>query len=450
MSAGRDPFYVGSNTDYKKALWFRKMWDRFGRPGLHLRGLHYILQREGKILRPDGQVYINTTACWSYLDHAFTLARYLGHIPFGELQDNKSPGVSDKFLDESCPYEIPESVIVKDNIYGVNFSPHINWNDSKELMEMEASRILDEVFMSVSYDPMQWHPYYLSVWSEKRFTEIEDACWGKANYVPNIGVATIEQTHKEIERIREFGKPAIVFYLSDFDPKGRDMPISVSRVLEAYSKNVGPRVRLISLAITPEQVLEYQLPRSPIKRGTPETTGVGAKAYNTLREVFQNVHGEGAVEMDSFVSLYPGELERLIEEALDPWLDHDLEKKLHEAQKNLKRKVEERIRERFLECSEELEEVRERLGVKIGQLAKIHDETIEDLDLNEDMKEFREILDSLNIDFDVGGIELEDGCAPGEERDWLLDTSRNYLDQIEAYKKYDMRYQEPNDSKRKN
>ncbi len=440
MSPGRDPLYVGSEMDYAKARWFRAMWDEYGRPGLHLRGLHYIVQQVGGIERPDGQAYVNTDACWSYLKDAFGLARKLREVGYGVVRDKRSPP-GEIWADSSLEYD-PEAVDVElwTGVDGVEYAPEINWDSVGDFASRRGRQVADEVLAAVFYDVRRFQPFYLSVWSEKDFDEIREVCEGVANYVPNIGQASDEHVNKDLERIREFGKPAVIFYLSDFDPKGMDMPISVSRHFETFADEGMPRIRLVRLAITPEQVVEHQIPRSPIKRGKPATTGAGARAYDAIRDVFQATFGEGAVELDAVVGLYPEVLRGWVGEALRPWVDRDLQSRVDEVIGEARREIGRRVRDDILAREDELEELRSTLAGKIGRLAEVHEETVEELELQADVDALRELLDAIDPDLGLD-LEFPDGQADGEEREWLLDTDRGYAEQLRAYKGYDMRYQ---------
>lgn len=449
MSPGRDPFYIGSEMDYVKANWFREMWDQYGYIGQHLRGFHYTLQAFAgpdilhplprAIRRPDGQLYLNTDACWSYLKDVFSVARFLGTIGFGVVKDKRSP-FGEIWQDESYDYE-PFPTVLEDGVLGVEYAPEINWESVEDLAEREAKKQTEVLFAATHYDPRRYQPYYLSVWSEKDLDEIRAACRGLANFVPNVGGATYENAMKDLRRIRAFGKPAIIFYLSDFDPKGMDMPISISRFFEVNNGDGTPRIRLVRLGVTPEQVLEHQIPRSPIKRGKAETTGTGAKAYNTIRDIFQAVYGEGAVELDALTAQqHRGTLRRWIRDALRPWIDWDLQEKVQAAIQDMREEAQRRIHDVITEKEDELGELRGTLAARIEELARVHQEAVRSLGLDEQMAQLHEILNAISPDLDIE-IEMPEGEADGEEREWLLDTDREYGEQITAYKSYDMRYE---------
>jgi hypothetical protein len=63
-------------------------------------------------------------------------------------------------------------------------------------------------------------------------------------------------------------------------------------------------IRLHRLLLNREHVDHYKLPRTPIKESERRA---GA---------FESIHGAGAVELDALEALYPGELDRIVREAL--------------------------------------------------------------------------------------------------------------------------------------
>src|SRR5262249_15080094 len=80
-----------------------------------------------------------------------------------------------------------------------------------------------------------------------------------------------------------------------------------------------PDVKLTPLALTAEQVRDYQLPRIPIK------------AEDRRKAGFEQRHGQGAVELDALEALHPGELERIIRRSVAPYRDTSLAGRLADA-----------------------------------------------------------------------------------------------------------------------
>jgi hypothetical protein len=105
-----------------------------------------------------------------------------------------------------------------------------------------------------------------------------------------------------------------IWYISDFDPAGDSMPVSVVRQIEYYRDDYAPRARikLTPLALRRDQVVSYRLPRTPIKESDLRRYG------------FEERYGEGAVELDALEALFPGELATMLREAAVPYVDFSL------------------------------------------------------------------------------------------------------------------------------
>jgi len=95
-------------------------------------------------------------------------------------------------------------------------------------------------------------------------------------------------------------RPAVLLYAGDFDPSGED-------IIRDFIERVGYFDDVRRVALTPEQVTEYNLPPLP------------GKATDTRAAGFVARHGRlMQVELDA---LPPDELRRLYTEALAPFLD---------------------------------------------------------------------------------------------------------------------------------
>src|SRR6516165_6100325 len=63
------------------------------------------------------------------------------------------------------------------------------------------------------------------------------------------------------------GRPLVMFTLSDCDPAGRQMSVSIGRKLQAFRDLFFPKLRfeVVPVALTVEQVRELRLPSTPLK-----------------------------------------------------------------------------------------------------------------------------------------------------------------------------------------
>jgi hypothetical protein len=127
------------------------------------------------------------------------------------------------------------------------------------------------------------------------------------------GVGELSQIHCAWHVHRALGhrKKARILYISDFDPSGARMPISVARKIEHILRRDDHDldIRLDPIVLTSEQVARYALPRIPIKDS------------DRSKRDFENRFGEGAVELDALEALHPGELARIVAGEIDFYRD---------------------------------------------------------------------------------------------------------------------------------
>jgi hypothetical protein len=126
-------------------------------------------------------------------------------------------------------------------------------------------------------------------------------------FVAGLGELSATHCAWHIERVLAHRKRTRILYISDHDPAGEIMPVSVARKIEFLLRRDGHDldVRLEPLVLTREQVEAYALPRIPIKDS------------DVRKGHFEERHGEGAVELDALEALHPGELARVVEAAID-------------------------------------------------------------------------------------------------------------------------------------
>ena len=116
-------------------------------------------------------------------------------------------------------------------------------------------------------------------------------------------------------------RPAVVLYFSDFDPSGWQMPVSVSRKLQALRTLRHPDlcIAVHRVALTLDQVRELNLPSTPLK----ETE----KRADKWRESM----GHEQTEIDALAALRPEELTRIALDALKPFFDFTLDERCERA-----------------------------------------------------------------------------------------------------------------------
>jgi hypothetical protein len=163
-------------------------------------------------------------------------------------------------------------------------------------------------------------PYHVEIWCEKSTMRdiLEDVgnAYGVTR-VYSLGEISLTACVKLIlDRIARNGnRPVRLLYLSDFDPAGRSIPVAAARKVEWILRKSNPDIdlQLIPILLDHDQCVHYRLPRTPLKADE------GRADEWTLR------FGEGGTELDALEALHPGELRRIVTEALDRYHDHDLQ-----------------------------------------------------------------------------------------------------------------------------
>jgi len=267
--------------------------------------------------------------------------------------------------------------------------------------------------------------YLLEVWCEK--STVNDVLiplcqrYGM-NLVTGLGELSMTACLWLVERTKRLNKPARIFYISDFDPAGQSMPVAASRKIEHFIQDIGSPdldIKLIPIALSHEQCVEYKLPRTPIKESERRAAG------------FEQRFGAGATELDALESLYPDELRKIIERWVLRYFDTDLDCAISEARRAIREHLDD-IREEVIEkysdhinrITERFDELNEEYKPKIQEIS----ESIEmlwqaiqnDLDAN--------IPDIRLYEMPRAGIATEEGA--------LFDSLRTYDEQLAAYKTF--------------
>ena len=266
--------------------------------------------------------------------------------------------------------------------------------------------------------------YHVELWCEK--TTINDILlplcesYG-AVLQTGAGELSITATAALAKRIASCGKPTRIFYLSDFDPAGQSMPVAIARKLEYFVRNTGIEgdIRLFPLVLTAEQVEAYNLPRTPIKPS------------ERRKAAFERQHGEDAVELDALEALRPGELQRLVREAIERYYDTDLNYQTQQQRMQIEQDLFQLSQDVLDRYAAEIDTVR-------AELAKIV------ADLRPRMDAYREHLYDL---WQAIRSDLQERCPDpadyprpsgkvAQEDEGLYNSTRDYLHQLAVYKRF--------------
>ena len=289
LTPQNDPFYAGLSYRKQQAEWFGKLWNRFDfSHGIHIRRIHYRLISESEdgepVLKPDGELYLNTTNDWILLNRAALAARYLGVVPSTAFVDrrNDEPRIYAPEFGKSTPWIWVEEGYVRQPSVEVHsgYFPHLPSFDMEGLYTDQD--------------------YVVEVWIEKStlndwLLPLCKRC--EVNLVVGIGEISEIACRLLVERTQRTGAPTRILYISDFDPAGRSMPLAAARKIEflAQKLETPPDITLQPIILTEEQCIRYRLPRTPLK----ET--------ERRKASFEKNFGVGATELDALEALHPGE-----------------------------------------------------------------------------------------------------------------------------------------------
>ena len=407
LAPQNDPFYTGTPGDWALAEWFAQLWQAFGYTNrVHIRRVHYqIVSQEPPVVMPNGLPYENTETCWNILNLASKAARYLQLVDPEAFVDRRNP--------EAVVYATHRRA-----------EPEV-WATSRLWgSQLRLPDFPDVPGYRVSgYEPSQ--AFHLELWCEKSTMNdvLEPLCqhYGM-NLQTGLGELSITATLALVHRLQEGGRPARIFYVSDFDPAGQSMPVSVSRKVEYFVRTLGldVDVRVLPVILTLAQVQYYQLPRTPIKDTERRRGG------------FEDRYGEGAVELDALEALYPGELQHVLSQCIEYYYDTTLAERTQEVQARLEHDLDliwQQVTSRFSGDVEALRAVHAQLAQEFGSRMASYGEQVQ------------AVWQAMRSELDVSVPNLEYYPLPepafaGEIGDGLYNSERDYLEQIEAYKQF--------------
>ena len=362
LQRASDPFYVGSKDQYAKAEWARGLFNLHGtsRP-VHIRRLHYFALAQPQHKRPDGNVYANTTSDWRFLLQACKCSRYLNILPYDLFIDRRAPHTNCWTIGNHC------SDIWKD----------VMRSSFEQLYYRHVRLMLSEVM-----------PVHIEIWSEKSTAaDLLEPITNKYNIpvTSSMGDISITSVWQFFKRVANCGKPVRIFYISDFDPSGANMPISVSRKIEYFIRQMNLSrkldIKLKPIMLTRTQVRRFQLPSVPLK------------SHYSKSGSFSKYYGKMATELHALEVKRPGHLCSNVERYMQKYLDL---KKIAKASKLAK--------------------------TVLGRLFQKIEKLIEN-------------DNNLNAVFDLAAGLMEDNSFISGEIDeqWLLDSKRDYMTQLLEY-----------------
>jgi hypothetical protein len=427
LTPDNDPFYKGTPAHVHDAEWFVGMLDRFGlHLGAHIRRVHYrmITSREPVTL-PDGRPYLNIDTHWTRLIRASLAARILGLVDVESMVDRRN----DPAIENAFAREVPLSAPVVGFPGGYWHIPEL---DVDALTEVEL-HIGSPYPIGYDYDPGD-QPVLIELWVEKSTMAdiLKPLCRQLGiNYLEGTGYESITQTVAFLRRAQRYGKAAHILYVSDFDPGGIGMPIGVARQVQFWLEelDINVDVSVDTTVLTHEQCVAYELPRMPIKES------------DLRKGNFEARYGEGATELDALEALHPGELEKVIRQAIEPYRDRELGYRLNLARRDAQQAIDDawteaagaEVKKAAQELSEQATAVAAEQADRIRQFVE---EALGQLDqFTEAARQLRQRADhiaaGLNIELPERPEPEFTGLADGR---LLFDSRRHWLDQLAMFK----------------
>jgi hypothetical protein len=314
LSSKNDPYRLDTTVGHQLGAWLAEQIERFlGAEGrVHLRGLFYRIVAAADVAKPDGQSFTNTHDNWVWLQaRAAKAARWLGYVPFNRICDerNEAPRL----------YLATEAPAAGDGTFTRGMGLNVP----------ELNAVLPLLWVT---PPRGRQPYRIIMIGEKSslgevLRPIAEMVQGElllpTGEATDTMIAELAARAAEgiLERAAKDDRPAVVLYFADFDPAGFQMPISVSRKLQALRALLYPQleIRVYRVALTLEQVREFDLPSTPLI----ETE----KRKTRWREVMQHEQ----TEIDALAALRPDDLRDIALDAVAPFYDFTLAARCQEA-----------------------------------------------------------------------------------------------------------------------
>jgi hypothetical protein len=360
LAPQNDPFRVDTPAGHRDGQWLADKLVELKLSGpRHLRGLHYALIGQPK---PNGLPYTNTAEDWQWLATPAKCARWLGYIPFDRIVDqrNDEPQVTSFTRYSFPPY------------------PYITTPSFKVELP-DADKLQPQVWLSMFHAEQ---PYRIVLVGEKSslrpILSRVAARYAADLYLPT-GEISDTQVYLMASNAAEDGRPMACFYFSDCDPSGWQMPISLSRKLQALKALEFPDIEfeVHRVGLTPDQAKEYGLPSTPLK----DTERRADKWFEAT--------GVEQTEIDAAIVLQPDLLMRLAVEAVSEYFDSGLESREWAARSDWQREA-----QAVLDAAgnEQLEQLRTQTAAALA----------------EKRAEIEELMEKVEVDPESMGITLPD------------------------------------------
>ena len=283
-------------------------------------------------------------------------------------------------------------------------------------------------------DPYIPQPYQVEIWVEK--TTVNDVIEPLAhlynlNVQTGVGQLSAILCRELFDRVQEHGRPTRVLYISDFDPAGDSMPVAVAVKAQHEIHRLGLDgrfdIQVRPVALTYKQCVEYQLPRSPVK-----DTDRGAAAFAAQ-------FGEGITELDALEAIHPGLLRRILAEEIERYHNRDHAMEVRAACREFRAACRQITDDVYLERNRDIAPLKTEFEALQAEFEQIKRDFEANLDA---WSERAEPVWQANADDleerapDVDELRTNSTWLANEDPDPLFDSSREYLDQVDPFKRY--------------
>jgi hypothetical protein len=373
LSAQVDPYRLDTPAFHADGAWLGEQMVtlRLAQRRIHLRGLHYALVSTSGLVKPNGEPYRNTEKDWLWLQSsAAKAARWLGYVRFDQITDerNSPPVIKVKgaepvetfvYVGDGITIRVPDEEDMKPTVGVANFGAR--------------------------------QPYHLVIYGEK--TSLADVLTPLCDrydadlYLPS-GEISDNLLYQMAKVGADDGRPMALLVLADFDPSGNQMAVSIGRKLQAFRDLHFPDLEfeLHAVALTEDQVREFDLPSTPLKETERRADGWRA-AHGGLEQT----------EIDALATLKPHVLTEIVRDAIRPFYDPTLASRTWEAQNEWEESAQEYLNQ----------------IIDTDLLAQLRDQALDKLAGIQ--AEINAINDTLRAETSTHGIELPPPMAPEPE-----------------------------------
>jgi hypothetical protein len=353
LSAQVDPYRIDTAAGHRDGQWLAEQLAKLYEPGRrpHWRGVHYAIVQDGKIRKPNRERYRNTDDDWTWLiTNPAKAARWLGYIPFDRIVDQRN----------AAPI-IHRKAKVTPQAY-LSIGLDVDIPDVDDIEPVPHAR---------GFVPRQ--AYHFAIFGEK--SSLEDVVRPIAEqfeadlYLPT-GEISDTLVYQIAREANDDGRPLVMFTLSDCDPAGHQMPVSIGRKLQAFADLFFPNLRfeVVRVALTPEQVREEELPSTPLK--------ATEKRANRWRDAF----GIDQTEIDALTTpTKRSVLQRILRQAFKPYIDTALTRRVADAKAEWDSAAQEAVEQQI--DPEHLARIREEATTRLGELREQIDHINQQLNL---------------------------------------------------------------------